>query len=563
MKKILKKKEDKVNKIISTQDRSQDRKMSITIMDNPPTDKNKNEENKIQEIKERTESEENLFNAIKLTESLRNKLKEKEEDYKEKYLKDDNELLLINQIIKEKSEKLEKVSKNSKLLLNKLNLLNSQINKEYNKAKIIQVANKIRINYSNLKIKDAKKVNQGKKIILLNNNIIEKFKIQKEKLEKIIEEDKNLKINKYTKKLNDLIKYKTDLTKEIENLRLTKNNHEKKCLNLNEDLNKILERLKNEYNNEYKTKNNNNNINLQYNNRKNSITNSPINSLPKIINANILTSPSNLKKPESENPINININKEKFNSKNSKSMKNIFDPDYLLQKDLKKIKEQVRSDIKIKLNQKIKRYLTSYSEEKKKKNIKEYKKNEKTLFSKLENEMLSKIIPKECLQIYQDKFKTIEEKTFQIRKQLNKNEKEKKLNKEKTQLLFITEKKDINLTKKNIELNSKISIIKEKYNNILKEIKKIKKEYNNINEKYNNKKEENDKIKIHWNEFSNDIKNKKLAIKNGETIEKKELDILNKWGNNILISFNKKINDEEACDNNNQKNKKMKNESKL
>ena len=172
--------------------------------------------------------------------------------------------------------------------------------------------------------------------------------------------------------------------------------------------------------------------------------------------------------------------------------------------------------------------------------------------------MLSKIIPKECLQIYQNKFKTIEDQTFSIKKQLNNNEKKKKLNKEKTQLLYITENKDIYLAKKNIELNSKISIIKGKKNNIIKDIKKFQKEYNIINEKYNNKKEEIDKIKNHWNEFSNDINNKKLAIKKGEIIEKKELDELNKWGNNLIISFNKKISDEEACDNIIQKNKKNK-----
>ena len=154
-----------------------------------------------------------------------------------------------------------------------------------------------------------------------------------------------------------------------------KNNHEKKCLNLNEDLNNILERLKNEYNNEYKSKNDNNNFEFK---RNNSITNFPNNPLPKIINANILTSLSHLNKPEFENP--ANTNKEKLNSKNSKSMKNIFTPDYFLQKDLKKLKEQVRNNIKINLNQKIKRYITSYSEEKKKNNIKEYKNNKKKNF---------------------------------------------------------------------------------------------------------------------------------------------------------------------------------------
>jgi hypothetical protein len=97
-------------------------------------------------------------------------------------------------------KKLEYVSYNSKKLINELNLLNSKINDEYNKAKIIQAANKIKINYLNeSKLKDKNKVNKGKKIISLNNKILDKFKIQKEKLEKIIEDDKNSKTNEYKK----------------------------------------------------------------------------------------------------------------------------------------------------------------------------------------------------------------------------------------------------------------------------------------------------------------------------------------------------------------------------
>ena len=164
MRKSIKKKTEKLNKITSTQDKGQERRMSIAIMENPPSDKNKNEDKKNEDIIERTESEENLLNIIKETENLRNKLKDKEVDLKENNIIDDNELLLINQNIKEKSEKLEKVSKNNKILLNKLNLLNSQIKEEYNKAKILQLANKIKINYlKDLKIKDKKKDKSRKK----------------------------------------------------------------------------------------------------------------------------------------------------------------------------------------------------------------------------------------------------------------------------------------------------------------------------------------------------------------------------------------------------------------
>ena len=552
MKKRIKK-IDKSNKVTSTQEKVQERRMSITIMDNPQIDKtNNNEEKKVENIIERSESEENLSKAIQETENLGIRLKEKKEELENNKIKDENELLIINNNIKDKSEKLENISNNNKILINKLNYLNNQVNEEYNKVKVLKVSNKIKINYKNeLKIKEKKRSGQGKKVILINNQIIDKYKIQKEKLEKIIKEDKNLKINEYKKKLEDLNKKKNDLIQGIEGLKLIKNNHEKNCIKLNVDLNKTLERLKNEYNDEYKSKNDFNKI-LE-NKRNNSISNTSMNSLPKIINGNNFTSTANIIN-ESENIKNSNKIRLK---KNTKSLSNLFWEEDILQKDLKELKEQFRKDIKSKINQKIKRYITTFSIEKKKNSIKEIKNNgKKNLFSKLEKEMLSKIIPNECLEIYQDKFRTIEDERFHIEKQINKNESKKKVNEEKYQLLFINEKKENNMIKKNIELNAKISMIKKNINSIIKKLKIIQNEFNFINDKYNKKKEENDKLKIHWIGFNNDIKNKKITIKKGEIIKKNELDDLNKWGNN-----NKKINDEEIIDDNNSIKNKIKRKS--
>ena len=167
--------------------------------------------------------------------------------------------------------------------------------------------------------------------------------------------------------------------------------------------------------------------------------------------------------------------------------------------------------------------------------------------------MLSQIIPQECLEKYQNKFKTIEKEKMKINKKIIKNEAKKKLNEEKSELLFITNKKENNIYKKNIELISKISMIKRKINNIEKEIKLIQNGLNIIEEKYNNKKEENDKIKNHWVEFNDDIKNRRIAVKKGEIINKNELNDINKWGNNIIVSTNKKLNDEENRENSNKK----------
>ena len=545
----MKRKTDKLNKKTSMQDKNQDRKMSITLMDAPLTDKNNKDGKKINNLIERTESEENLFIAMKETENLKNKLKAKKEELEKNKKKDENDLLIINQSIKDKSSKLENVSNNTKKLLNNLNLLKKEINERYNKVKIFQAVNKIRINYLNdLKTKDKKKANQGKKIILLNNKIIGKYKIQKEKLEKIIEEDKDMKTNSLREKLEELTKYEKDLTKEVENLRIIKKNHEKKCIQTNEELKIILERIKKEYEDEINLKNNNiKTISYQ---RKDSYP--TIQTLPKIINAKNLTLQTSENKPIQENKINNNIViKQETNSRNYRSLTNIFGENYFMEKDLKELKDKIKNDMKLKLNKTLKGYITSYSEQKKKKNIKESKNEKQDLFSKLEKEMLSKIIPKECLKIYQEKFKTIEKERSQIEEKIHLNKAKKKNNEEKSQLIYITEKKDTNLIKKNIELNSKITNMKKKMNIIINELKSTQRELNNINEKYNLKKGENDKLLYHWNEFNNDIKNKKITLKKDETISENELDDINRWGNLLVLHNNKGINNEETCINNN------------
>ena len=114
MRKRMKRKTDKVNKVTSMQDKGQERKMSITLIDNPPIDQN-TEEGKTDFVVERTESEENLLLAIEETENLRDKLKEKKEELennKKKYENDvhENIKILINSI-KRKEKEMEKRKK--------------------------------------------------------------------------------------------------------------------------------------------------------------------------------------------------------------------------------------------------------------------------------------------------------------------------------------------------------------------------------------------------------------------------------------------------------------------
>ena len=149
-------------------------------------------ENKIK----RTPSEQNLLNSIKETDNLRNLLLEKNEEYENNKKKCINEILLLNNNIKSKSSEFEILSNNSKSLFNKLNQLNSKINEEYQKIKLADLVNKSSKNeLINNEKNNENRIKNTKKLILLNNTIIDKFKIHKEKLGKIIQENKNTKLN--------------------------------------------------------------------------------------------------------------------------------------------------------------------------------------------------------------------------------------------------------------------------------------------------------------------------------------------------------------------------------
>ena len=132
-----------------------------------------------------------------------------------------------------------------------------------------------------------------------------------------------MKANSLREKLEELTKYEKDLTKEVENLRIIKKNHEKKCIQTNEELKIILERIKKEYDDEINLKNNNiKTISYQ---RKDSYP--TIQSLPKIINAKNLVLQTSENKPILENK--INNNKQETNTKNYRSLTNIFGENFV------------------------------------------------------------------------------------------------------------------------------------------------------------------------------------------------------------------------------------------
>ncbi len=153
----------------------------------------------------------------------------KQKIIKKKYI---NKLILVNNNIKEKVLLLESSSKNSKIILNKLTQLNTKIKEEYEKIKLSTVINKLKNSNENNKEKDNYVINHAKKLISHNNIIIDKFKIHKEKLEKIISEDNEVKINNLKNELDNLNNNERIVKDEVMQGRLGIGKRGEKCFNL-------------------------------------------------------------------------------------------------------------------------------------------------------------------------------------------------------------------------------------------------------------------------------------------------------------------------------------------
>ena len=459
-------------------------------------------ENKIK----RTPSEQNLLNSIKETDNLRNLLLEKNEEYENNKKKCINEILLLNNNIKSKSSEFEILSNNSKSLFNKLNQLNSKINEEYQKIKLADLVNKSSKNeLINNEKNNENRIKNTKKLILLNNTIIDKFKIHKEKLEKIIQENKNTKLNNLKIELEELNNEEQILKNEIEKLRLIKETHEKKCTKFLRYLENNLEKIKNEYNLEYKAKDINKSSSIE---KQNSLKNRSINSLPNIYH----------------NIINPDDNEEKktiFQQRILKKKQIINEK--RIKKEYEEFQDQIKNKIKINSKNDIKNYINSRNE--KRKDI-----DNNNLFSFNEQNLLKDFIPMEILNAYQNKFKTLRVENNQIIQILQKNEPKLKLIEEKNQIEFIKDKKDYNIQKRNIELNSKIIKTSKNIKEINKEINDLQRELDKIDIIYKTKKMDNDKFKEAWISFYNDIKNKKIIVKKEEKVTEEELTYIERFG---------------------------------
>ena len=192
-----------------------------------------------------------------------------------------------------------------------------------------------------------------------------------------------------------------------------------------------------------------------------------------------------------------------------------------------------------------------------KSNISDTNKSSNTnfLFSKTEKNYLSKIVPNECLEKYEEKFNNLEEQRQIWKEKIKDNITQKKINSHQNFEIEFAQMKKKASGQKTIKLHSKL-------NDIKKNITKIKVENNNlhtklidIKKKYKYKKVENEKMMKYFNALYSDIKDNKIKLKKGHKLNNDEIKALNKWGgpSELYIMSNNEEYEEEDDDRENNK----------
>ena len=472
---------EKTNKNISTEDKNPSDKMKIqtfplNIIANKKKKKSKEKSQEQNKSQNSIDSAEIVQKEIEITKKLTNLLEQRKEELEKIKIDTIEEVNSINNEISSKNLKIDSLTKKTSALLNQITLINEDIDLQYSKYNIDKELEKQKgqkyeknIFENNLKIN----ILRSKNSIQHNNKIIEMLKTQKEKLEKINNEEADKKIDEYKIILEKLVKRENKIKKDIIILNNIKNKHIKLCDKKKEHLRKLLNIVQNDYEYQEKKKEINS---LKSNDDKNIKIMKPI----RII-GNIDINTSDIKKSNSfidnnkslpkinKNKITILLGKDTNNNKylndnilfsNNKdndviihktfSDKNILKNPLIneysdnksfptkndVEKHLFEIKKEIALLKKLKnkpfLNNSTNKSLLSnigINNSTNKTNIADKSNNDTSinnsdsrfLFSKTEMCLLSKIVPNECLNKYKEKFNSIEEQRLILKGKLQVN----------------------------------------------------------------------------------------------------------------------------------------------
>ena len=584
---------EKTNKNISTEEKNPSDKMKIqtfplNIIASKKKKKSKEKSQEQNKSQNSIDSAEIVKKEIEITKKLTNLLEQKKEELEKIKIDTIEEVNGINNEISSKNLKIDSLTKSTSTLLNKITLISEDIDLQYSKYNIDKELEKQKVQKYEKKIfENNLKINilRSKNSIQHNNNIIQKLKTQKEKLEKINNEETDKKLDEYKIILEKLVKRENKIKKDIIILNNIKNKHIKLCDKKKENLRKLLNRVQNEYKYQEKRKEINSFISLKSNDDKNAKIIKPIRIIGKtdldasdIKESNTFINNNKSQPRINKNKITILLGKDTNNNKylNDKLLfKNNKDNDIIIhktfsdknilknplineysdirsfptknnvEKHLFEIKKEIALLKKLKgepfLNNSTNNSLLSnidINNNTNKTNIVNKTNNDTSinntdsrfLFSKTEMCLLSKIVPNECLDKYKEKFNSLEKQRLLLKEKIKDNITKKKINSHQNFEIDLAQMKKKASGQKAIKLHSKLSDIK-------KNITKIKVENNNlsaklidIKKKYKFKKIENEKMMKYFNVLYSDIKDNKIKLKKGHKLNNDEIKALNKWG---------------------------------
>ena len=542
--KVKKTNASKVDKNVSTNDLSSSSKKGKNTKIN-----NKNQKKSVGVNAKKEEVKDNLTILKEKTALLisnLNKIKLDVDIERNNSIQDTN---ILNEQIKEINNEINRLTVDNKYLTNILYSFQKKLDKEINRNIIHKSRHK---SIGNEKIEDKlnKNIKLREKMILNSKKNLKLIKKEKKLLENEIKgNDAPDTKDNLEKKLEEIKKIKEDKIKEIEELKSIKNDHNKICAKKLSELLRQYDVIKNEY--EYETKKaENKKLNTEIIiNKKNKVKKSS-----KILN-------NDNKNNESYSEQNKNDNsksKDKFNEKNKikiSKTKNIFDYYFKQVNENKKRKENnlefknigFLSDDYINLNSPVKSVSnnnfntneTNNSIKLRKKlnnsNINNKNNNNyesiRTLFTKSEKTFLSKLIPDNCLDNYENRFNSLINENLNIRTKINENLKLNNINKNNHILKIESSELQNNVNmRKQTNLNLKRSEFNKKKREIIEKIKLNQLNVKNIDNILNQKNNDYNRLLKEFKNIYSNIQNGTLTLKEGEHLTQENILAMDKWG---------------------------------
>ena len=445
---------------------------------------------------------------------------------------------ILNEQIKEINNEINRLNVDNKYLTNVLYSFQKKLDTEINQNIIHKSRHK---SLGNEKIEDKlnKNIKLREKMILNSKKNLKLIKKEKKLLENELKgnDAPDTKEN-LEKKLEEIKKIKENKIKEVEELKSMKNDHNKVCAKKLSELLRQYDVIKNEYEYEAKKAENKKLDTEKIINKKNNIKKTS-----KILNNDNKNNDSNSEQNKSNKKNKIKISKTK----------NIFNYYFKQINENKKRKENnlafkdiaFLSDDYINLNSPVKsvsnnNFNTSESNNsikiKKRLNNNNVNNNNnyesiRTLFTKSEKNFLSKLIPDNCLDNYENKFNSLVSENLNIKTKINENLKLNNINKNNNLLKLENSELQNNVNmRKQTNLNLKRSEYNQKKREIIEKIKFNQLNMKNIDNILNKKNNDYNRLLKEFKNIYSNIQNGTLTLKEGEHLTQENILAMDKWG---------------------------------